>query len=95
MLLAFLKGKNLFILYEEKKGKKNSVGNSMTTSCFCFGCVDSSQRGVVQQFGKFSSLATPGLNFILWPCQTISGISVKVQQLDVKTATKTKDNVTV
>ncbi len=71
-----------------------SFGCAMS-SFLCFGCVDSSQRGVVQQFGKFSHLATPGLNFIIWPCQTISGISVKVQQLDVKTATKTKDNVTV
>jgi regulator of protease activity HflC (stomatin/prohibitin superfamily) len=65
------------------------------SSCLCFGCVDSSERGVVQMFGKFSYVASPGLSLIMWPFQTIAGVSTKVQQLDVKTATKTKDNVTV
>jgi regulator of protease activity HflC (stomatin/prohibitin superfamily) len=49
----------------------------------------------VQEFGKFSYVASPGLSLIMWPFQTIAGVSTKVQQLDVKTATKTKDNVTV
>ena len=65
------------------------------SSCFCFGCVDSSQRGVVQQFGKYQYVAAPGLTLLCWPFQTIAGVSTKVQQLDVKTSTKTKDNVTV
>ena len=67
----------------------------MTSSCLCFACVDTSERGVVQQFGKFSHLALPGLSFLCWPFQTITAITTKVQQLDVKTSTKTKDNVTV
>ena len=65
------------------------------SSCFCFGCVDSSERGIVQNFGKFNYVADPGLSLICWPFQTIAGVTTKVQQLDVKTSTKTKDNVTV
>jgi hypothetical protein len=65
------------------------------SSCFCFACVDSSGRGIIQTFGKFSRVAAPGLTLLCWPFQTVVGVSTKVQQLDVKTSTKTKDNVTV
>jgi len=64
-------------------------------SVFCCGCIDSSERGIVQNMGKYSHTAAPGFNFIFWPFQTLSAVSTKVQQVDVKTSTKTKDNVTV
>lgn len=63
--------------------------------CPCIVCMDTSDRGVVQSFGKFSHVAEPGLSFIFFPFQTVTSVSVKVMQLDVKTETKTKDNVTV
>ena len=64
-------------------------------SCCCVGCVDSSERGIVQYFGKFSYIASPGLSCIFWPFQTLIRVSTKVSQIDCHTATKTKDNVTV
>ncbi len=46
-------------------------------SCCCI-CVDTSQRAVIQKFGKYSFTAGPGLTFILWPVATASLVSVKV-----------------
>ena len=65
------------------------------TSCMCFVCVDTGQRGVKQTFGKAVGVTQPGLNCVLWPITTVSPVSVKVQQVDNKTTTKTKDNVTL
>ena len=61
----------------------------------CFLGVDSSERGVVQTFGKFSKVADPGLNCIVWPFQTLTRVSTKVNILDCITSTKTEDNVSV
>ncbi|CAM9975816.1 unnamed protein product [Ectocarpus sp. 6 AP-2014] len=63
---------------------------------FCFQCVSNSEVGVVERLGKFTGLAAPGLNCILWPIDVIvAKISTRVQQLDVRMETKTKDNVFV
>ena len=41
-------------------------------------------------------LAAPGLACFAWPCSNlVARLSTRVQQLDVSTDTKTKDNVTV
>jgi regulator of protease activity HflC (stomatin/prohibitin superfamily) len=61
----------------------------------CFLCVDTSQRAVIQKFGQYSHTAGPGFNCILWPCYSAALVSVKVRQIDVRTETKTKDNVTL
>ena len=45
--------------------------------------------------GKFSYVASPGLQLICKPFQMMHMVSIRVQQLDVKTVTQTKDNVTV
>jgi regulator of protease activity HflC (stomatin/prohibitin superfamily) len=51
---------------------------------------------VVQNFGKFSRVALPGLNFKLPFVETIAGrLNLRVQQLDVRVETKTEDNVFV
>ncbi len=51
---------------------------------------------IVEQFGKFQKLAWPGLNFKFPVFETIAGrINLRIQQLDVKVETKTKDNVFV
>jgi regulator of protease activity HflC (stomatin/prohibitin superfamily) len=48
----------------------------------------------MERFGKFSHLATEGLNIYIWPvCKMRERISLRVQQIDVAVETKTKDNV--
>jgi len=65
-------------------------------SCFCCACVSSGEIGIVEKFGKFQRLASPGLQVICWPFECMAGrLSARVQQLSVRTATKTKDDVTV
>jgi regulator of protease activity HflC (stomatin/prohibitin superfamily) len=41
------------------------------------------------------ALIIPGFKFVLWPVQTLNAVSLRTQQLEVHTNTKTKDNVTV
>ena len=68
----------------------------MKMSCFCCACVSSGEIGIVEKFGKFQRLASPGLQVICWPFECMAGrLSARVQQLSVRTATKTKDDVTV
>ncbi len=51
---------------------------------------------VVERFGKFKRVAGSGLNLKLPLIDRISGrISLRIQQLDVRVETKTKDNVFV
>jgi regulator of protease activity HflC (stomatin/prohibitin superfamily) len=63
--------------------------------CFCLGCVDSADKGVIQDCGKFNGIAEPGFIWLNWPVQTVSAVSLRTQQVEVHTNTKTKDNVTV
>jgi len=51
---------------------------------------------VVERFGKFKRIASPGLNVKVPFIDRIAGrISLRIQQLDVRIETKTKDNVFV
>jgi len=64
--------------------------------CCCFTCVRTQEVGVVEDFGQFKKLLSPGLHVILWPIQNVAGrMSLRIQQLDVVCETKTKDNVFV
>ena len=64
-------------------------------SC-CIACISTGEMGIVESMGKFSRVAGPGPNFLCWPVQNMAGkLSTRVQQLNVSTDTKTKDNVTV
>lgn len=67
----------------------------MATQCFCAVCIDSADRGVIQNCGKFSGIALPGCSMVLWPIATVTKVSMMTKQIDVQTNTKTKDNVTV
>jgi len=62
----------------------------------CCATVSSGDIGLVERFGQFTRTAPPGLH-ILIPCiDNIRGVvSTRVQQLEVLTITKTKDNVGV
>uniref|UniRef100_A0A6N2LE60 Band 7 domain-containing protein n=1 Tax=Salix viminalis TaxID=40686 RepID=A0A6N2LE60_SALVM len=64
-----------------------------------FGCiqVDQSNVAITEQFGKFDDVLEPGCHCLPW-CfgyQVAGGLSLRVQQLDVRCETKTKDNVFV
>ena len=51
---------------------------------------------IVQRFGRFRKVCTPGLNIKVPIIDSIAGrISLRVQQLDVRVETKTQDNVFV
>ena len=61
-----------------------------------FFTVPTAKAAVVQRFGKFVRVAGAGLNFKLpWIEKVVSKVDLRVQQLDVKMETKTKDNVFV
>lgn len=70
---------------------------SMTEGFICCAVVDQSSVGIVEKWGKFLYTAQPGLHFFNPFCGTwLRGtLSLRVQQLDVRCDTKTKDNVFV
>ncbi|MBJ7450294.1 MAG: SPFH domain-containing protein [Parachlamydiales bacterium] len=51
---------------------------------------------LVERFGKYKGTARAGLNFLIPFIETVRGVlSLRIQQLEVKVETKTKDNVFV
>jgi regulator of protease activity HflC (stomatin/prohibitin superfamily) len=61
-----------------------------------FFTVATARAAVVQRLGKFVRVAGPGLNFkVPWIEKVVAKVDLRVQQLDVKMETKTKDNVFV
>jgi regulator of protease activity HflC (stomatin/prohibitin superfamily) len=51
---------------------------------------------IIERFGRFNRAARPGLNFKIPLIDRIAGrLSLRIQQLDVRVETKTKDNVFV
>lgn len=38
----------------------------------CLQCVSNSEVGIIERLGKFTGLASPGLNCILWPIDVVS-----------------------
>ncbi|GIL90044.1 hypothetical protein Vretimale_18106 [Volvox reticuliferus] len=67
------------------------------STCVCFACPEQETVSIIETCGKFSHIAQPGCNFICCCCgSVVSGtLSLRVQQLDVRCETKTKDNVFV
>lgn len=58
--------------------------------------VEQQSVAIVERFGKYKRLANPGLNFRIPFIDRIAGrVTLRIQQLDVKAETKTKDNVFV
>lgn len=61
-----------------------------------FFTISTSEVGIIERFGKFSRIASPGLGCILFGVDDLVGrLSYRVQQLDVRCETKTLDNVFV
>ncbi|KAL9190794.1 hypothetical protein ACHAXT_000500 [Thalassiosira profunda] len=63
--------------------------------CFpCCICVSTSEVVVVERLGKFDRMLPAGLGIVCCPFEQQAGaVSFRVQQLDVRVETKTKDNV--
>ena len=52
--------------------------------------------GIIESMGKFERIADPGMNCFCYPFTQMTGrVSTRVQQLNVTTETKTKDNVSI
>ncbi|XP_028756468.1 protein PPLZ12 [Neltuma alba] len=70
------------------------MGNSFCIFC---GCVQQSNVGVVERWGRFYKLAEPGFHFFNpFAGECLAGLlSTRVSSLDVRIETKTKDNVFV
>ncbi|XP_050225556.1 hypersensitive-induced response protein 4 [Mercurialis annua] len=70
------------------------MGNSC---CYLCGCIDQASIGVIERWGRFERLAEPGFHFFNpFVGQFLTGVlSTRIQSLDVRIETKTKDNVFV
>jgi regulator of protease activity HflC (stomatin/prohibitin superfamily) len=65
----------------------------VAASCFT---VEQQTRAVIERFGRFVKIATPGLNFKLPIIDKVAGrVSHRVRELEVKIESKTKDDVFV
>ncbi|GAQ79726.1 Helicase [Klebsormidium nitens] len=64
---------------------------------FCCVCIPQSKLGVIEKWGKYTHIADPGCHVVNWVLgSTVAGyVNLRVQQLDVRCETKTKDNVFV
>ncbi|KAJ0261789.1 Hypersensitive-induced response protein 4 [Hirschfeldia incana] len=67
------------------------------TNCILGGCVDQASVGVVERWGRFEHIAEPGCHFFNpLAGQWLAGVlSTRINSLEVKIETKTKDNVFV
>ncbi|XP_056860938.1 hypersensitive-induced response protein 4 [Raphanus sativus] len=67
------------------------------TNCILGGCIDQASVGVVERWGRFEHIAEPGCHFFNpLAGQWLAGVlSTRINSLDVKIETKTKDNVFV
>eukprot|EP00639_Heterosigma_akashiwo_P015627 CAMPEP_0206394516 /NCGR_PEP_ID=MMETSP0294-20121207/21439_1 /ASSEMBLY_ACC=CAM_ASM_000327 /TAXON_ID=39354 /ORGANISM="Heterosigma akashiwo, Strain CCMP2393" /LENGTH=295 /DNA_ID=CAMNT_0053848477 /DNA_START=487 /DNA_END=1372 /DNA_ORIENTATION=- len=71
-----------------------SLQRPRVIGCCCFKCVGTANVGIVERCNKFQTIANPGFNFVCWPFDAIAGgISLRLQQMNVRCQTKTKDNV--
>ncbi|GAB2265346.1 Hypersensitive-induced response protein 4 [Dionaea muscipula] len=70
------------------------MGNTWCGFC---GCVDQAGVGIVERWGRFERLASPGLHFFNpFAGQVLAGfLSTRISSLEVRIETKTKDNVFV
>mmetsp|Transcript_20394 Transcript_20394/g.28600 ORF Transcript_20394/g.28600 Transcript_20394/m.28600 type:complete len:296 (+) Transcript_20394:71-958(+) len=65
-------------------------------SCCCCACINEKEYGIIQNFGKFVKVASPGCICLSWPCESLAGtVSTKLRQLVIRNEAKTKDNVFV
>ena len=63
----------------------------------CFSCIDSGNVGIIQRWGAFHRVATPGFNCVCCCLGDMiaAQLNLRQQQLNVELETKTKDDVSV
>ncbi|KAJ7541770.1 hypothetical protein O6H91_10G075700 [Diphasiastrum complanatum] len=63
----------------------------------CCALVEQSTVGIKESWGKFDGILDPGCHIVNWCCGSrVAGfLSLRIQQLDIRCETKTKDNVFV
>jgi len=65
-------------------------------TCFCCATIPETEFGVLQRFGKFIQVISPGVACYCWPCTSVAGtISTKLRQIVIRKEAKTKENVFV
>jgi len=65
-------------------------------SCCCCTSIPEAEFGILQRFGKFVAVLSPGCACYLWPCTSVAGtVSTKLRQLAIRKEAKTKENVFV
>ena len=65
------------------------------SGCCCVQCVRTGEVGLLQIFGRFERILPPGLVCMCWPCFRVGRLSLRVQQVDIKIESKTRDAVFV
>ncbi|CAI5492873.1 unnamed protein product [Closterium sp. Naga37s-1] len=72
-------------------------GSEIPSSCLFVACIPQSQVGIFERWGRFTHVAEPGMHCFnpLAGTWLAGKLSLRVQQLDVRCETKTKDNVFV
>jgi len=62
----------------------------------CCICIEESNVGMIESFGKFSRVAEPGINFMNCLTERVAGqLSLRVEQQTINVETRSKDNVFV
>jgi len=69
---------------------------NQSSTCCCCASIPETEFGVLQRFGRFVGVLSPGLACYLWPCTEVSGtISTRLRQIVIRKEAKTKENVFV
>jgi len=62
----------------------------------CCACIEESHVGMIENFGKFSRVAEPGINCLNCLTENVAGqLSLRVEQHKIDVETRSKDNVFV
>jgi regulator of protease activity HflC (stomatin/prohibitin superfamily) len=65
-------------------------------SCCCCVCLHQTDYGILERFGRFVGVLTPGFNWICWPFSSVAGVVTTRQQImEIRDQAKTADNVFV
>ncbi|KAJ1284096.1 hypothetical protein BS78_03G177900 [Paspalum vaginatum] len=78
-------------------GSSSSIQSADWTQLLCCACVEQSTVAMEETCGRYDTVLEPGCHFMPWCVgRRVAGyLSLRVQQLDVRCETKSKDNVFV
>jgi regulator of protease activity HflC (stomatin/prohibitin superfamily) len=78
-------------------GSSSSIHSADLPQLLCCSCVEQSTVAMEETCGRYDTVLQPGCHFMPWCVgRRVAGyLSLRVQQLDVRCETKSKDNVFV